>query len=142
MNYANIITQAVANELPKVPSQIGSTFNPDAKQQAEWLKKQGWRRVVTEESPTLGNRVTATKVVDAFDGETCRIQIVSQINMADEQAAQAAEAAKQATDRHKAMVEYLCQGETVRMLVALHNSHLGKEIPPEDVQSEAEKLVP
>ena len=140
-NYGNIITNQVADVLPKVPSQIGSTFNPDAKQQAEWLVRQGWREIVGADAPTPGYRVTAQKVLDLGDGK-CRIQIVSRINVADEQAAQAAESAKQATDRHKAMVEYLCQGELMRLWVALHNSHLGKEILPEDVQAEAEKLVP
>jgi len=145
MNYANIITQQTADKLPKVPvaidTSVGKTTSPDAKQQAEWLAKQGWRTVSSEAQPSVGCRVTAIKVLDVGDGLTCRISIVSQINIADELAAQEAANAKAADDRRKAMVDYLCQGEVTRLFVALHNVFLDKPITEEAVRAEAEKIL-
>lgn len=138
-NYANVKTQAKADALPAVPSVIGATSLPNAEQQAEWLKQQGWRKVTIVDAPAIGNRVTADKVVDLGDGVTCRIQIVSQINIADEQAAREAEAAKAQEDYKKARVAELC--ESVRLAVNLHNLRLDKPITEEDVLLEAQKLV-
>jgi hypothetical protein len=144
-NFANIYTNEEADTRPAVPAtistKVGLTTSPTPEQQEEWYRAKGWRKPVSEDKPSVGCRITKTKVVDTGDGLTCRISIVSQINIADELAAQDAANAKATEDRRKAMVEYLCQSESVRLCVALLNLRIDKPFLPEDIRAEAEKIL-
>lgn len=142
--FANIITQQESDVWPAGPASAKTSVgiaSLSLADQIEVRKKEGWRKIRNRQLPDPGYRIIKTVVVDNRDGETCDVNVAAQINIADEQAAQSAANAKATEDRRKAMVEYLCQAEQVRLMVALLNLRIDKPILPEDIRAEAEKIL-
>jgi len=87
MSYYNIVT--FSGEVAKRPDPMGSTFYPTEQQYCD----AGWREVVGVEKPTDGYRVQAYGYRGNEDGKTCTKFVLSQINIAEEQAAKDAQQA-------------------------------------------------
>lgn len=143
--YANFVTQQESAELPAGPTHSNTSIGVavfSREDQIAIRKKEGWRKIRNRQLPEAGFRVGKSVIVDNKDGETCDVNIAAQVNIAAAEAAATLEAAERDINHRKAVLDYLCDNDVVTLLVALHNSHLGKEILPEDVRAEAEKLVP
>ena len=80
--YDNVITGQMDCQLP---NPLGSTFNPTLEQ----YYAAGYRTRVSVDQPADGFRVTAYAPQD-IDGATCKLVIVQQVNIAEEEAAAAA----------------------------------------------------
>ena len=80
--YGNVVT---SNFVSQLPIRIGNTWNPTLGQ----LQAAGWRYVTVIDSPSPGYRVGSWGIAD-IDGTNARKTVATQINIADQQAAQAA----------------------------------------------------
>jgi hypothetical protein len=141
----NFLTQEERSDWPKGPASVQNDVGVAVLSPADQIalrKKQGWRKIRNRQLPDAGFRIIKTQIVDNRDGETCDVNIVPpQMNIAVEQAATEAETIQQEADWKANMIEQLCKSQQVKLLVALHNSHLDKPISDEDILAEAEKII-
>lgn len=86
MNFANINTGEIRINLDPVLELQGRTITGATLADYQAL---GWRKVVAVDAPATGYRVTSYGV-QAIDATTCKLTVASSVNIADEQAAQAA----------------------------------------------------
>jgi len=87
MQFANILTGEIRNILSSTLVKADLTIQGASLEQ--WAEL-GWRRVVEVAEPAAGHRVTSY-TPEEIDGLTCRLIVATQVNIADEQAAQLAE---------------------------------------------------
>lgn len=142
MTYANIITQQIVDKLPEapasIPTSVGMTFNPTEKDKLAYLEKQGWRTVSVTQPPSDGCRVDKYLAVDV-DGLTCRLNVVTETDLAAEAAA--AVDAKEAFDvmQKEAMAKAVGDSLAVKVLVVLIAK--GETFTIEDCVAEARKQL-
>lgn len=86
MKFGNINTQEIVETLPSILVLNGQTITGADIRHWSLL---GWRSVTQVDEPTAGFRVTKYGV-QGIDGLTCKLIVSAQVNIADEQAAQAA----------------------------------------------------
>jgi len=88
LNFANVNTQAFADSLPTTRVADGKTITNATL--ADWAVE-GWRQVTSQADPTDGYRVASWNIVED-DSLHCHLTVASEVNIADEAAANAAEA--------------------------------------------------
>ena len=83
MNYANITTHEIVDVLPSIiQTPSGVTHNPTWDQ----LATIGWRKVTEIQQPSEGCRVVEYGVIE-IDGTNCRLTVVKEVNIAEEEKA-------------------------------------------------------
>jgi len=93
-NFGNVVSLDTANVLP---DHIRLDTQDIAYHTLKQLQAAGWRKIVAEDAPAEGYRITG-QAVQQIDGTTAKLIVTSSVNIAKEAAAQAAAelAAKQA----------------------------------------------
>lgn len=87
MNYANVLTGEIRNELPDPIVWPGGavTHHPNIMV----ASGAGWRKVASVQPPPAGHRVASYRVAE-IDATTCALEVAESVDIAAEHAAQAA----------------------------------------------------
>lgn len=101
MKYANIITNQIMADECYMPTYTGPNEWPSAAERWERQKAKGWRKVTVEDAPSAGCRIVSQGIVE-LDGESARLIVTAEKNIAEEQAEQAAAARKDKLDNFQA----------------------------------------
>jgi len=113
MNFANINTQEIKSALATTLILADKTIT--GADITHWAQL-GWRKVTVVDAPTAGYRVTQYGVQE-IDGLTCRLTVVAEVDIAAEQAANAAVAI--AARQEWAKSQIVIEGELRELTAAI-----------------------